>query len=63
MDKTAGGANVKEENDPVKITGFTDRVYMKAPDSVILRGLEGGRALELTKVGIILTNYVILVHF
>ena len=40
-----------EEGDAVTITGFTDRVYKKSPEEQILRGLEGGRAIRLTKVG------------
>ena len=49
-DKTQGGKEVEETNDVVRVTGFTDRVYQAAPDKCVLRGLEGGRSLELTKV-------------
>ena len=49
-DKVLGGEEVVEENDPVRVTGFTDRVYQGAPDKCVLKGLQGGRSLELTKV-------------
>ena len=49
-DKTQGGKEVEETGEVVRITGFTDRVYLKAPDDCELKGLEGGRALKLTKV-------------
>ncbi|XP_059080015.1 uncharacterized protein LOC131878133 [Tigriopus californicus] len=52
LDKTDGGKAKKEEADEVKLSSFADRVYQKSPDSVVLRGLQGGRALTLTKTNL-----------
>ena len=50
VDKTDGMKEKTEEREEVRIEGFTDRLYMAAPDEVTLGGLEGGRCLKLTKV-------------
>ncbi len=50
VDKTDENKIKKEEEDEVKITGFTDRVYQQSPDACLLRGLTNGRTVELTKV-------------
>ena len=49
-DKTVEGQPIcKEENDLVKINGFTDRVYAKAPNQIEFR--TGGKVLKLGKSG------------
>ena len=50
VDKTDGMKEKEEGREEIRITGFTDRLYQRAPDEVTLGGLEGGRCLKLTKV-------------
>ena len=50
-DKTVDGwPTCKEENELVKITGFTDRVYAKAPNQIEFR-TGNGKVLKLSKCG------------
>lgn len=51
-DKTAGGAQVEEKCDVVKIKGFTDRVYADAPDEIKINNAASGKTLKLTKSGL-----------
>ena len=49
VDKTQGGASVKEENEIININGFVDRVYRNAPDTVNVE-LGANQKVILTKV-------------
>ncbi len=51
VDKTDEAKEKVEAAEMVKVDRFTDRVYKDAPDACIIKGLTGGRALTLTKVG------------
>ena len=48
MDKTQDGKLVKEEDAEVAVSGFVDRVYQSAPDSVELVADE--KTITLIKV-------------
>jgi len=45
LDKTEGGARSREEREEVKLTGWTDRVYLNSPDSLTIHGPPGGKIL------------------
>jgi len=52
-DKTVEGwPQVTEENEIVKITGFTDRVYAQAPDVITFQNAENVPQIKLTKSGL-----------
>jgi D-hexose-6-phosphate mutarotase len=52
-DKTVEGwPKVTEENEIVKINGFTDRVYAQAPDVITFQNAENVPQIKLTKSGL-----------
>jgi len=60
VDKTEDGHPVKtEDRDAVTISGFTDRVYRDAPDTVSLTGLANDKMLKFEKIGENFSDYVV----
>ncbi len=50
LDKTDEFKEKVEAAKMVQVDRFTDSIYKDAPDTWVVKGLTGGRALELTKV-------------
>ena len=44
-DEGEGGARSREEREEVKLTGWTDRVYLNSPDCLTIHGPPGGKIL------------------